>query len=185
MEVPSWICSYSLKHMCWSRWNVKLSESLSLSVSEPLKIAIKEGINFFCSLLALQWAGEMGWGVHWVLSLPEGVALARRMLLVPSWGSHRWVLPPSCLWNFPEFPAGLFLADPRRCPLWTSYPTSWFHTKSSHNGLLDSCLWILPLFLDPLLQFSSGISCVLSVLDFSLYFFSLLWFLPELFYLQT
>lgn len=93
------------------------------------------------------------------------------MLLVPSWGSHRWVLPPSCLWNFPEFPAGLFLADPRRCPLWTSYPTSWFHTKSSHNGLLDSCLWILPLFLDPLLQFSSGISCVVSVLDFSLLFF--------------
>lgn len=72
IEVWSWICSYSLKHMCWSRWNVKLSESLSLSVSESLKIEIKEGINFFCSLLSLQWAGEMGWGVHWVLCLPEG-----------------------------------------------------------------------------------------------------------------
>lgn len=127
IEVQSWICSYSLKHMCWSRWNVKLSESLSLSVSEALKIEIKEGINFSCSLLAPQWAGEMGWGVHWVLCLPRG-GIGQEDAGGPCLGIPWWVLSPSCLWTFPKF---LSVADLGCSSLWASYPISWFRTKAS------------------------------------------------------
>lgn len=91
-----------------------------LSVSESLKIEIKEGINFFCSLLAPQQAGEMGWGVHWVLCLP-GACLG-----LPQVG---FVIFVSL--KLPKVPAGLLLADLRCSPLWASYLISWFHTNSS------------------------------------------------------
>lgn len=91
-----------------------------LSVCESLKIEIKEGISFFCSLLATQRAGEMGWGVHWVLCLP------RACLGLPQVGFVTFVSL-----KLPKVPAGLLLADLRCSPLWASYLISWFHTNSS------------------------------------------------------
>lgn len=124
-----------------------------LSVCESLKIEIKEGINFFCSLLAPQRAGEMGWGVHRVLCLP-GACLG-----LPQVGFVTFVSL-----KLPKVPAGLLLADLRCSPLWAR---TWSadSTQTPPPSLHDSCLWILPVCLDPLLQFSSGISCVLRVLD--------------------
>lgn len=130
IEVPSWICSYSLKHMCWSRWNVKLSKSLSLSVSESLKIEIKERINFFCSLLALQRAGAMGRGVHWVLCLPGG-GIGQETAGGPCLGLPQVGFVTFMSLKLPKVPAGLFLADLRCSPLWASYLISWFHTEPS------------------------------------------------------
>lgn len=172
IEVRSWICSYSLKHMCWSRWNVKLSKSLSLSVSESLKIEIKEGINFFCSLLAPQRAGEMGWGVHRVLCLP-GACLG-----LPQVGFVTFVSL-----KLRKVPAGLLLADLRCSPLWASYLISWFHTNSS------TCSpWLLSLDFTCLPRSSPAVFIWNFLCDpcpWSPWFLSLLCFLPELFHLQT
>lgn len=143
-----------------------------LSVCESLKIEIKEGINFFCSLLATQRAGEMGWGVHWVLCLP------RACLGLPQVGFVTFVSS-----KLPKVPAGLLLADLRCSPLWASYLISWFHTNSS------TCSpWLLSLDFTCLPRSSPAVfiwNFLCAPCLWSPWFLSLLCFLPELFHLQT
>lgn len=106
-------------------------QTVKVSIFASLKIEIEEGINFFCSLLAQQRAGEMGWGVHWVLCLPEA-GTGQENAGGPCLGLPHVGFVPCMSLQLLKVPAGLFLADLGCSPMWASYLISWFCTKSSH-----------------------------------------------------
>lgn len=103
-----------------------------------------------------------------------------------------WDWPGGCWWSLPggpmlgfvpfmslELPKVHLSGWSQVQPSVSISPHQLIPHKVLSADLHNSCLWILPVFLDPLLQFASGISCVLSVLD--LFFF----FLPSVLFARV
>lgn len=137
-------------------------KSLSLSISEYLKIEIKEGILFICFVLALQWAAEM------VMSSSSDSRVCWSMVMC----RKLWRSPPGALsgssteharisfHSFHFFKIGL--PEVPVASLWLMALAS-FLSPSSRPPCLSS-LDSNPVFLISfcVLQFSTGIPCTLS-----------------------
>lgn len=133
-------------------------KSLSLSVSEYLKIEIKEGIN----LLSTRCAASRRDGA---ISSPnfcvcKSMRLARRLLMVCAQGSFHFQATSSQRWVCPlhffkaHLPKFLFVVDLGRSILLASLTHRLILTKVLPPGAPHCHLWILPqclsfLFLSP------------------------------------